>query len=307
MRHYLPVLVLGILIGFAVGWGVKPRTTSSSDADATISRGPSSKSKSTRRTGYHQRDYQWFPKGERAFIAPRTDEERAEIRRLVRAGIEQKQFPARMKAVADLLAMMTPENAHDIRDAFKESWDAGYDFTWERSLFFARYGEVMGAEGAEEFIDHGEFGRLVVSWAQSSPADAVAWVNGLPPGRTRDEAVNRVMFGVGQLDPDYGLEVFESLAPEDRTRNQRNLVDAFRRAGGAKETTRLAAELLSREEEGLNQVGEYALHRTFSILKEGDSEELVAWLRSLPEQHMDLLDPNRLPEEFRPQPPAAND
>jgi len=58
----------------------------------------------------------------------------------MRGAIEKEpNYHARMKAVADLLALMTPENAHDIRDAFLNSRKDRFWYGTERKVFLARY------------------------------------------------------------------------------------------------------------------------------------------------------------------------
>lgn len=213
--------------------------------------------KESRPEGLGRPELDWDAKDVAAFKAPATEEERTRVARVVKAAMDEKSLPGRMDALTDLCAMMTPENARSFLKVFTSLHENGFDRPWERSIFFARYGEVMGAEAALEFEGTAEFSRIVASAALAHPQESVDWVNRLPGGPTRDMAVTKVMFGIGMSDPDYGLEVFESLAPEDQIKsgNQENLLVAFRRYGGAPETSRLAMHLLDSPEESMQQFG----------------------------------------------------
>jgi hypothetical protein len=289
--------VLGLLGGILVGWTARGERRVDERRD-----GISGRERGTRGSASlaSARTYNWMPKMEGAFLHPTTDEERAEVRRLIRAAIEQEhQFPSRMKAVCDLLALMTPENAGEIRDAFEESWKAGFNFTWERSVFFARYGEVMGAKGAEEFRKHSEFGRLLASWSTARPTDAIDWVNQMESGERQLEAIRWVMLGAGEADPKYGLQVFESMEADDQRALQRDLFNVTQRGGGVEGCVRLTADLLAREDPSLHSVGRYTLQRTFELLKGAGEEGLLAWLETLDQEHLRFLDPAALPKAFQ--------
>ena len=208
MRQLVIGLGLGLLAGLLVGWLI----WSTESAPQQSERVPEEAARATRAEPLMPQRARWMPSDERVFLYPTTEEQRAEVRRAMRAAIEQEdRFPTRMKAVCDLLALMTPENAHEIRDAFEESWNAGFNYNWERSVFFGRYGEVMGAEAAEEFPDHSEYGRILASWSTAKPDEAVAWTNDLEPGERQLEAVRWIILGAGKADPKYGIQVFESL------------------------------------------------------------------------------------------------
>jgi len=88
---------------------------------------------------------QWLPKNDRAFLNPESPTDRAEIQKLMQGAIgKEPNCHTRMKAVADLLALRTPENAYDIRDPFLNSRKTGFWYGRERKVFLARYGEVLG-------------------------------------------------------------------------------------------------------------------------------------------------------------------
>jgi len=242
-----------------------------------------------------------IPEDWSAYINPETDADRAEAKRKVREAIEQnKRFPNRMIAVAELVSKMNLSNGKIIREGFDESWAAGYNYDWERSLFMARYGELFGKEAAEDYIGDPHFARIVVSWAQVAPEEAIEWVNELEPGKTWDAAVDNVMFGAGQNDLAYGMKIFKVLEPEQRVQRFNKLFDTFRRGGGVEACADLCTQLLGSEDEQLRSMGSSALRQTFRVYQEGQGEKLEAWLASLQPDALSQLDSNQLPEQFRP-------
>ena len=245
----------------------------------------------------------WMPKDMRSFLDPRTEAEHAEVQRIVRAGIEtQVSYVSKVKAISDLLALMTPENARDIRDAFKDSLTDGYIQQDGWGFFVARYGAVMQREAAEELQHDRYFHRIITHWGALEPAEAAAFVNEMEPGKRRDLVVHEFIGHVGPSDTDYALEVFEWQAPEDQPRLQGVLIEAHVRAGGKEACGQLARDLLSRDDENLRSAGQHALRRTFDLYRArtDQPEERDTWLRSLAPRHLALLDPAKLPEEFRP-------
>lgn len=245
----------------------------------------------------------WMPKDMGSFLDPRTEAAHAEVQRIVRAGIEnQLTYVSRVKAISDLLALMTPENAQDIRDAFRDSLADGYIQQDGWGFFVARYGEVMQREAAEELRDDRYFHRIITHWGVLEPAEAAEFINEMEPGRRRDLVISEFIGHVGPSDPKYALMVFESQAPEDQRRLQRVLIEAHLRAGGKEACGQLARDLLSSDDENLRSAGQRALRQTFDLYHaKGDRrpEERDAWLRSLTPTHLALLDPAKLPEEFR--------
>jgi hypothetical protein len=247
-----------------------------------------------------------MPSDERSFLDPQSEVERSEIRRLVRSAIEKEpNFHTRMKAVADLLALMIPENAHDIRDAFVNSRADGFWYGLERKVFLARYGEVMGEEALNEFRDDPDFVRALESWVLIAPDDAIGWVNELEPGGQRDLAINRLIGAFGSTDVNYAVEVFQSLGKTEQKRHRQALTEAAIRAGGKQRGTQLALDLLKRDEVSLQNAGRLSLREIFDLYPE--EEERNIWLRGLPPDVLGELAQNRLPEEFRSHSGAAQE
>jgi len=243
----------------------------------------------------------WYPVNEDAFKFPENEKQLSEVAKLVRSSMDDKSLPGRLGALTDLCAMMTPENARAFLGVFTDMGIQGYDRPWERSIFFARYGEVMGAQSAMEFEGSADFTRIVTSAAIAKPEESIEWVNNLPDGSTRDLAVRKVIFGIGMQNPDFVLEAFDSLAHEDQINHaiQKDMITAVRRNGGVKEIDRLATQLLNRPEEHMQSYGRRALNETLKTLSKGSKEDLDTWLRNIPPAHLKLLDLDRLPEDYQ--------
>lgn len=307
----LPLLFAGV-IGVALGWFARgdgnegedipreeDRTALSGWQAGRSTRTISSRQDSSRgsRSGDRPQS-RWLPVDEQRFLDPTTEADRAEIRRLMRGAIEKEaNYHTRMKAVADLLALMTPENARDIRDAFVNSRKDGFWYATERKVFLARYGEVLGAEAMEDFKDDPDFVRILESWALVEPAGAVAWVNGIEPGSKRDAAIGRLIGAFGSTDVAYAVEVFSSLTEPEQSRHQQALSEAAIRSGGKEACAQLAANLLASDDANLQRAGQRALGEAWDLYANFESGR--EWLEGLPPEHLALLDPSKLPEEFR--------
>lgn len=303
--------ILAGVIGIVIGWLIRGPANGEDNAKSAPAGVAATKSRKTvhRRSGVlpytkaTRAAANWMPKEMGSFLDPRTEAERAEVQRVVRAGIEnQHSYVSRVKAISDLLALMTPENAQDIRDAFKDSLADGYIQQDGWGFFVARYGAVMQREAAEELANDRYFHRIITHWGVAEPAEAADFINEMEPGKKRDLVIHEFIGHVGPSDPNYALMVFESQAPQDQRRLQGVLIEAHIRAGGKEASGQLARDLLSRDDENLRLAGQRALRRTFDLYRARADrpEERDAWLRSLAPTHLALLNPAKLPEEFRP-------
>ena len=121
------------------------------------------------------------------FGDPQTEADHAKVISTCRLAFETNpKFPARMIAVADLVDQMTEANADTMREAIEASWAAGYNYDWERSLFLARYAEIMGVKAVEEYkdvkrIDRDDYMTWKIAWG--APALCEYYL------RTGDESV----------------------------------------------------------------------------------------------------------------------
>lgn len=303
MKRSILLVFLSTSLGILAGWllrgaGEEAIGIDGSDTNQGGNRTVSLQNRRSNDSALSKRPLRWMPEEEDHFLDPQSEEDRGEVRRLVRTAIEKEpNFHTRMKAVCDLLSLMTPENAHDIRDAFVNSRNDGYWYGLERKVFLARYGEIMGAEAMDEFKNDPDFVRALESWALVAPSDAVDWVNELGPGRQQDEAINRLIGAYGSTDLDYAIEVFTSLTDEDRRKHQRALTEAAIRSGGKENGTYLALKLLQSEAAALQQAGKETLKTVFEFYQ--DPEERLNWLRGLPNEVRAELNQSDLPEEYR--------
>lgn len=236
---------------------------------------------------------------EKFFIAPRNEDDLAKISQLVRSAIEEvTRGHDRMAGVLALLELMNPENAGAIRDAFDGSWADGFNYDWERQLFLARYGEVMGQEAAEEYRDDRFINRVIDGWASASPDEAVNWVNELEEGKFRDNAIVNVMYGAGIKDGEYAMRVFEVLNPQEQESRLEALMFVNRRRGGAEACADVANVLWEREDiTGTMKTS--ALRQTDWIYRSSNDSDRQRWLETLSTEQLDSLDQTHLPEGFQ--------
>lgn len=302
---FLPIF-LAVAGGVVIGWIV--RGTGSAEHEVRISEKvrdsgsrtvrSRAKASSSERVDVSRPVSQWLPRNESTFLDPKSQTDRAEVQRLVRGAIEKEpNYHSRMKAVADLLALMTPENAHDIRDAFLNSRKDGFWYGTERKVFLARYGEVLGGEAMEEFKDDPDFVRVLESWALIEGPEAVDWVNEMEPGDARDSAIGRLIGAFGSTDVSYAIDVFASLTESEQSLHQNALTEAAIRSGGKEACAELAEDLLKRDDGNLRRAGQRVLAQAFDLYMEFDGSR--SWLQSLSPEHLALLDQSKLPEEFR--------
>lgn len=296
------ILATGVL-GMAIGWIARGGDGGNEAGEVSVDESSEvrrrSDAKRSRRAGDFQSISRWMPEDEDRFLNPTSEADRVVIRRLMRGAIEKEpNYHTRMKAVADLLGMMTPENAREIRDAFLNSRKDGFWYATERKVFLARYGEVLGGEAMEEFKDDPDFVRVLESWALNEPAEAVDWVNAMEAGRRRDEAINRLIGAFGSTDVSYAVKVFSSLSELEQQRHQRALNEAAIRSGGKEACAQLAQDLLASNDENIRRAGQRALEETWDLYMQFESGR--QWLESLPPEHLALLDPSKLPEDLRP-------
>lgn len=191
---------------------------------------------------------------------------------------------------------MNEDNANLMKTAFDQSWEAGFDYYWERELFVARYAEIVGFQAVEEYPAEKFRRRAIGGWARENPDEAVSWVNELEEGHEKNRAINAVMWNVSKDDSSYGLQVFRALPSEAQIQQIGSLMQLTRRQGGAPACAELAEQLRTSDsaEDRLLAAGAY--QNTFKAYQEGPDETMDAWLSQLPVETLSLLDPRLLPE-----------
>jgi hypothetical protein len=117
--------------------------------------------------------------------------------RLIRESIELEfHFGTRIDSVCRTLSLMNEDNAAIMKAAFDQSWEAGFDYYWERELFVSRYSELVGFQAVGEYPQEKFRRRAIGGWARTNTNEAIDWVNQLPEGQEKNSSISAVMWNV---------------------------------------------------------------------------------------------------------------
>ena len=132
------------------------------------------------------------------------------------------------------------------------------------------------AEEVENATLQGAFGSMAAVWMEGDPTAARAWVDGLPPGKARDNALEKGSAALGKTDPVGALEWVAQLAPDKLTKTfQAVFADNPQAAASSLEMT--LARLPAKEATPLID----GVARNFGVLK---PQEGIVWLNNLPDE-----------------------
>ena len=219
--------------------------------------------------------------------------------RLIRESIELEfHFGTRISSVCRTLSLMNEDNAAIIKAAFDQSWEAGFDYYWERELFVSRYSEFVGFQAVEEYPQEKFRRRAIGGWARTNTDEAIDWVNQLPEGQEKNRSISAVMWNVSRDDPGYALEVFRSFPPDEQMTSIGDLMQLTRRRGGAPACANLAEKLRTSDSQEDRNLARGAYHTTFNAYQQGPPEIMNEWLDQLPTEALGMIQPHLLPEKY---------
>jgi hypothetical protein len=116
--------------------------------------------------------------------------------------------PAYTTAVQNVIASMSHQNPKGAAEAIESRIGEGY---------------------AEPLV-----GQIASNWYRASPTEAMAWLNRLPEGKAKLNALSNIVSSIAHQDPDRAMEVLNAL-PEGPRRNDAKRNIAFARLSRAPE------------------------------------------------------------------------
>ena len=223
-----------------------------------------------------------------------------EIKVLVRWALEDKPVLLdRMSTVCEIIKLLDAENVDAIREAFDASWDAGFNYTWERQIFLTKFGALMGQEGVESYANDQFQKRALAGWATAQPGEAVDWVNQLAPGQLRSSSIDTLMWSLGKDGSMYCVEVFKAFSDQEQLRKIGSLAQIRKRVGGAVACGELADHFFAEDTPHSKLLAARAYNATLDAYQNDPALEADEWLDQLPPDVIKMFNPNKLPERFR--------